>query len=162
MISLFVFGIVLDKTQSYLGAARVLTTLQVILNTLGIWVIPSGNVAIAGTWGFIYGAALMPIFTVSLPFNTFITHPIPSDAANGIMLTGANVFATVGGLGGSAFFIAYWYPAVFTFIAVYTVACIASWLMKIPMKKNLAYLEADSLSKDEQYESKRLTQVSND
>ena len=162
MIFLFVFGIVLDRTQAYLKAARLLTTAVVLLGIAGIWIIPAGNISATSSWAFVTGAFLLPIFTVSLPYTILITHPIPSDAANGIMITGSYIFATVGCLGGAAFFETYWYPAIFTFIGCVMIACIAAWLMGNPRTKTVD-LGSDTILKDEEEEGrKRLTAMSDD
>ena len=86
---MFLFGIVLDRTQAYLKASRLLTTTFVLIAIAGIWIIPAGKILLASLWAFFIGAFLLPVFTVSLPFTILITHPIPSDAANGLMITGS-------------------------------------------------------------------------
>ena len=152
MIFLFVYGIVLDRTQAYLKAARLLTTSTVFLGIAGIWVIPAGNISLTSSWAFVTGSFLLPIFTVSLPYTIVITHPIPSDAANGIMITGSYIFATVGCLAGAAFFEKDWYPAIFTFIGLVMIASLASWCMGNPKPINNVDLGSDTILREEEDE----------
>ena len=101
------------------------------------------------------GSFLLPIFTVSLPYTIIITHPIPSDAANGIMITGSYIFATVGCLGGAAFFETMWYPAIFTFIGSVVIACAASWMMGHPKPSANVDIASDTILRDDENEKEQ-------
>ena len=96
------------------------------------FIIPAGNITYTCTWAFITGSFLLPIFTVALPFTVTLTHPIPSDAANGIMMTGSYIFATIGCLGGAPLFEDNWYLAIGIFISICFIALIASLVMGEP------------------------------
>ena len=132
MVFLFVYGIVLDRTRAYLTAARLISTVVIFCGVAAIWIIPAGNIVITCAWAFITGSFVLPIFTVCLPFTITLTHPIPSDAANGIMMTGSYIFATIGCLGGAALFEKAWYLGIFIFIGFVVIAFIASMLLKEP------------------------------
>ena len=74
----------------------------------------------------------MPIFTVALPFTITLTHPIPSDATNGIMMTGSYIFSSFGSLGGAALFEKHWGLGIAILIGFVLVTLIASFVMKNP------------------------------
>ena len=146
---LFVYGYVLDRTQAYLTALRLITISVTVLVIADVFVIPAGNVYITCIFSFILGAFLLPIFTVSLPMNILITHPIPSDATNGIMLTGSFIFSTLGSLGGAVFFDRMWYWAMFSLVCVATLSSIAAFIMTDPKLRNDLNLSDEANSKED-------------
>jgi len=132
MVFLFVYGIILDRTKAYLKAARLITFAVTISGMAGPLIIPAGNITLTCCWAFFTGSFLLPIFVVALPFTVILTHPIPSDAANGIMLTGSYIFATVGCLGGAPLFEKHWNYGITIFICCSATAFVASLIMKEP------------------------------
>ena len=104
MISLFIWGIILDRTKAYLTSARILCIGTTIGACTGVYIIPAGHIIITCLWGFLVGSFVLAIFTVALPYTVVLIHPIPSDAGVGIMMTGSYIFATIGCLGGAWLF----------------------------------------------------------
>ena len=141
MIFLFIYGVILDRTQGYLTAARVIGIGVLACACCAPWIIPAGNIVITCIWSFTTGSFVLPTFTVCLPYTVILTHPIPSDAANGIMITGSYIFATVGCLGGAELFIAHWYVGIAIFTSFVVIALIASCVMRNPPKREEVSIE---------------------
>ena len=135
MIFLFIYGIVLDRTQDYLTAARLIALSVLVCGCVAPWIIPAGNITITCIWAFTTGSFVLPTFTVCLPFTVVLTHPIPSDAANGIMITGSYIFATIGCLAGAELFLEEWYVGIVIFNCFVVIAVIAAFVMRDPPKR---------------------------
>ena len=145
MVFLFVYGIVLDRTKAYLFASRLISVSVTLLGFSAIWIIPAGNLVYTGMWAFVAGSFVLPIFTVALPFTVILTHPIPSDASNGIMMTGSYIFATIGCLGGAPLFEKHWYIGIGIFICCAIIALIASLIMRQPESTGHSKLDEDEV-----------------
>ena len=91
-------GIFLDKTQAYLCVSRLQTFSCAILQGLAIWVIPSGNITLACAWCACIGFWFSMTFPCYINYSIILTHPIPSDATNGIMIALSFVYSSFNGL----------------------------------------------------------------
>jgi len=76
-----------------LGTIRTIATVVTVILIAEIWVIPSGyfilTLVICGILGFF----IVPSITACYTFTVHLTYPIPPAASNGLIMTGAHIYA---------------------------------------------------------------------
>ena len=130
------FGVVLDKTKAFLTALRLIAITMTVLICFAPWVIPLGNVAVASIWVFCIGAFMFPSFPTCIAFSVRLTHPIPSDVANGLMMSSSYVFSSIWGLVGASIFNYRWWIGITCFITFSLIALLGSFFTKDPLPKS--------------------------
>ena len=91
-------GTMLDKTGGYRCAARIQTISCAIFQAMAIYVIPIGNLTLACIWCFGIGFWFSWTFPCYINYSILITHPIPSDTTNGIMIALSFVYSSLAGI----------------------------------------------------------------
>ena len=73
---------------------------------------------------------MFPIFATCIPFSVRLTHPVPSDVANGLMMSASYLFSSVWGLGGASLFNYSFSIGICCFLVFALISMIAACLTK--------------------------------
>lgn len=137
----YIAGVVIDKTQGMLGTIRTIATTVTIILLIEIWVIPSQafwpTLVVSGLLGFF----IVPSITACYTFTVHLTYPIPPAASNGLIMTGAHIYAIVFSLAGPKMMEISYYLLTCTWTVLCLIAAIISYVIFNPnqngsMKKN--------------------------
>lgn len=90
-VSAVVIGILLDKTKKYLLAIRFIPMAGTVIFVVGIFVIPTGNVAASLTVVCLGGIACVPIIAVCFSLGTEVSYPIQPALVLGLMMSSAQL-----------------------------------------------------------------------
>ena len=143
VLGCYLAGVVIDRTKLMLGTIRTIATLVTIILLLEIWVIPSGafwpTLIVSGLLGFF----IVPSITACYTFTVHLTYPIPPAASNGLIMTGAHIYAIIFSLAGPKMMDTWFYilPIIWTVLCLG--AAIISYVIYNPnqngsMKQNEA------------------------
>ena len=126
--SMVISGKILDRTRAFLTSLRAVSVSLTLLICIAPWVIPSGSVVIACSWVFLIGVFMFPAFPICIAFSVRLTHPVPCDVANGLMMSTSYIFSSVWGLVGATIFNYSFMIGISCFIFFSLVATIAAFL----------------------------------
>ena len=129
------FGIVLDKTKAFVTAARLISTGLTVLFCGAPFIIPSGNVWIASIWVFCIGFFMFPTMPTCVAFAVRLTHPIPADVTNGLMVSATYMYSAIWDLAGTSIFYFSFMIGIACLLATSIVALISAFLIKDPCLK---------------------------
>ena len=93
VLGCFLAGLIIDKTQAMLGTIRTIATVVTVLLFIGIWIIPSGHFIGTLICAALLGLFIVPSITACYTFTVHLTYPIPPAASNGLIMTGAHIYA---------------------------------------------------------------------
>ena len=143
VLGCYLAGVVIDKTKLMLGTIRTIATVVTIILLLEIWVIPSQafwpTLIVSGLLGFF----IVPSITACYTFTVHLTYPIPPAASNGLIMTGAHIYAIIFSLAGPKMMDIWFYSLPITWTVLCLVAAIISYVIYNPnqngsMKQNEA------------------------
>ena len=78
-----------------LGAIRTIATVVTVILFAEIWVIPTGNFPFALILSSLLGLFILPSITACYTFTVHLTYPISPDASNGLIMSGAHIYAII-------------------------------------------------------------------
>ena len=76
-----------------LGTVRTIATVVTIILVAEAIVIPSGQYYITLVLSSLLGLFIVPSITACYTFTVHITYPVPPAASNGLIMTGAHIYA---------------------------------------------------------------------
>ncbi len=119
-----IFGaVILSSLSDKLGKRKIFLNVALIVSTplaLLLGVTGAGDFVLTLILAFIFGFILVPALPVGLTYAAEITHPVPEESSNGVLMM-------FGQLGGILFLIM---PNMILFAGVFGIAAIVSLLMK--------------------------------
>ena len=95
VLGCFIAGVLIDKTQAMLGTIRTIATVVTVILVAEIWVIPSGQFIVTLVICSLLGFFIVPSITACYTFTVHLTYPIPPAASNGLIMTGAHIYAII-------------------------------------------------------------------
>ena len=115
-------------------------------------------------WCLLMGIIFAFTFPCYINYNVLLTHPVPSDITNGIIIALAHVYAIFSGTLQTKLFEEQWYVGNGVLIGTSIAMCIASWVMGLPKEKTASSLRNQSVGEEENEETidKRRLMVSDD
>ena len=141
-------GTILDKTGGYRWAARIQTIMCAIVQAMAIYVIPAGNLTLACIWCFVIGFWFSWTFPCYINYSILITHPIPSDTTNGIMIALSFVYSSIAGIFMTKLFEIKWGLGMGILISSFGVCFILSLFMKVAKERVATIVDVDSDEED--------------
>ena len=143
VLGCYIAGVVIDKTQGMLGTIRTIATVVTVILLVEMWVIPSQafwpTLVVSGLLGFF----IVPSITACYTFTVHLTYPIPPAASNGLIMTGAHIYAIIFSLIGPPLMKVSFYALCGSWTVLCLVATVISYVIYNPnqngsMKKNEA------------------------
>ena len=128
-------GIILDRTKAFVKTNRIISALLTLLICGAPFIIPTGSVMLACIWVCCIGFFMFPSFPSCIAFNVRLTHPIPCDVANGLMMSASYIYSSVWALVGASIFYYSFVIGVACLLASSIVALIAALLINDPGPK---------------------------
>ena len=143
VLGCYIAGVVIDKTQGMLGTIRTISTVVTVLLLAEMYVIPSKafwpTLIVCGLLGFF----IVPSITACYTFTVHLTYPIPPAASNGLIMTGAHIYAIIFSLAGPPLMKLSFYALSGSWAVLCLIATVISYVIYNPnqngsMKKNEA------------------------
>ena len=136
----------------------------VLVTAAPFWVIPAGDIIMTCVWCLCAGIIFAFTFPCYINYNVLLTHPIPSDITNGIIIALAHVYAIFSGALFTKLYEEQWYVGNGVLTGSAMVGCIASWVMGHPKEKTASSLRNQSVGEEDNEETidKRRLMVSDD
>ena len=137
----FIAGIIIDKTQAMLGAIRIIATVTTILLVGEMFIVPAENFMATLIISALLGFFIVPSITACYTFTVHLTYPIPPAASNGVIMTGAHIYAITSSLIGPSMIKKSFMLGTGVFVILCLFATIVSYCIYNPnqngsMKKN--------------------------
>ena len=96
MIGMLITGIYLDKSGNYKCFVRLIAVLLFLMMAIALVILPKGKVWVTCGWAAITGLIHMPILPSAYDYALKITGTTPPPIVNGMMMSGAFLWAFIG------------------------------------------------------------------